>query len=127
MNSDEKRRLDAKGWQLNARTIRSRTSGSLAAALSTPPLQLHFANMSETRNAAALFSISVGTFDDIEFPNRRLAVEFVRRQFADVVGPSFLLQHDYENCGALKLYFEQAVSTVDPILRTQNDCFPVLP
>lgn len=123
MTPEELSQLRSKQWLLRAKVIRSNVSKPIADALGKPPAAIAFTNEDDTCRISGVFAAQVQANKDIEFPNRQMAIEFVERELKGISGPAFLLEDEFDDCGAVMLEFSEAVANVDALLQHQHECF----
>lgn len=123
MTPEEISRLRSKQWLLRAKAARQTVSKVIAEAIGKPPSAIAFADREETDRISAIFSRNLDANEEIEFPNREKAIEFVMRELSGITGTAFLLEDDFDNCGAIILDFSEALASIDTLLQCQHECF----
>lgn len=123
MTPEEVSRLRLKQWFVRAKAIRPVVSGVIAKAIGKPLSAIAFADGEETNRISIVFATHLRDNKEVGFPDRKTAIEFVKKELTGITCPAFLLEDDFENCGAVMLDFSEAVANIDPLLRCQHECF----
>lgn len=123
MTSEDHTKLAEKRWLARARTARRLVAQAIADAMEVGESAIAFADRDTTRQVRELFVHRARSASVREVPSRSAAIQLVKGELSDSVGPALFLPEGYDDCGVISVDFAVAIGHLDALLASQNEIF----
>jgi hypothetical protein len=126
MTPEEKDRLQEKRWLNRAYFVRNRIRNVISSILKKNPEEIQFTDFALTTEVRTRFATELSSKVETIVPDRSAAIDLVMTQLGDINSLAFLIYDDCDESGMIQLAFQEALASIDDILRSQGEYFGII-